>query len=188
MSTLTLGKLDGLLSLGKAISATDGTYLAIPGVVVNVVQTVKKDSFSASPAATTYSDITGLTASITPKSVNNKILVILDLYVGAQAYQVKGRLKRDGNPIFIGDAAGNRPRTTFVSISYTGNSNEYYHILKTGGSYLDSPSTTSSITYSVDIAAYSTYPVYVNRSYQWQNTTDYDAVPVSSLTLLEIAG
>ena len=55
-------------------------------------------------------------------------------------------------------------------------------------SYLDSPASTSALTYKLQLASYSTNIAYVNRTYQWQNSSEYDGAVPSSITLMEISG
>lgn len=53
---------------------------------------------------------------------------------------------------------------------------------------MDSPNTTSAVTYDVQMAAYDANTVYLNRSPNWQANAagGYDATPVSTLTVMEI--
>ncbi len=148
------------------------------GKILQVVQTVKTDTFSA--ASTTYTDITGLSASITPSSSSSRILVIVDAKLsnsGADSSMLK--LLRGSTDIYIGDAASSRTRTS-TSSGFT--SNEIYNTLVF---YVDSPSTTSSTTYKTQIRS-SSGTAYLNRS-----STDSDnplyARTASSITLLEVA-
>ena len=52
--------------------------------------------------------------------------------------------------------------------------------------YLDSPATTSQVSYGISLNGYSTYPIYVNRSYYDYDQNDYYGCPISTITLLEI--
>ena len=68
-------------------------------------------------------------------------------------------------------------------------STDTYHLMYAGNSFLDSPSTTSATTYKIRIGSYNGNNVYVNRSESYQdNSGGYDAIPVSTITLTEIAG
>jgi hypothetical protein len=64
-----------------------------------------------------------------------------------------------------------------------------YTMFMSGGIHHDSPATTSAITYQVQVGGYTGSPiVYLNRSETFQNlANDYDTVPVSTITLMEIA-
>ena len=67
--------------------------------------------------------------------------------------------------------------------------NANYMINTTGFEFLDSPATTSSITYSIDIGGYDTSDaVYLNRAHQDNNFATYNGQPMSTLTVMEIAG
>jgi len=170
----------------KSIAATQltGTIAAarLPaGSVLQVVQTVKTDTFTMS--SSTFADITGLSVSITPSSSSNKILVLANVnHVGTTTTSASGiRLMRNSTAIGIGDASGSRPRTS------GGESYGNYGVTLTGDAvmFLDSPATTSATTYKIQIQAYSS-TAYVNRS---QVDTDNNAYyrGMSSITVMEIS-
>ena len=168
------------------------------GAVLQVVYTQKTNTFSGTSVLDNggyYIDVTGLSASITPISTSSRILIIANMYGGASGagsfYQLSYRLKRTigatvSFPI-LGDAEGGRPRATGRINNY--NSNTYF-MSTLGGTHQDSPATTSAITYQLQLGGYSVGPiVYLNRSETFQNLADnYDTVPVSTITLMEIAG
>jgi hypothetical protein len=154
--------------------------------VLQVVSTVKTDPYTAS--GTTFTTVTGLTATITPTSANSKILVILNMVIGQSYYTLNGRLMRGSTPIGIGDASSNRPRATFGINTYVANQTyEEYHYKPVGVTFLDSPATISATTYSVQLASYSSYTYGVNRSVGYQDQTTYDPTTISTITLMEIA-
>lgn len=151
-------------------------------VPVQVKQTVKTDTFTMS--STTFADITGLSVSITPTSASNKILVIAHVNnVGTTSTSSSGiRLVRDSTVISVGDAAGSR-------LQVSGGSNYgVVGVTITGDSivFLDSPATTSSVTYKVQIQAYSS-TAYVNRSAADVDNAAYYRT-VSQITVMEISG
>lgn len=185
MSTLRVDNLNARTS--NTITVPSGTKMYLPGHVIQVVQTVKTDTWSAAPAATTYAVVTGLQVGITPTSVNSKILVQLNMWIGTQGYLFKGLVKRNGTPIGLGDQAGSRPRASFAGGPYAGGSNEAYSMSQVAFNFLDSPATTSTCTYTVEAANYTSYSIFVNRSYYFQNSTDYDGTPSSTITVMEIA-
>ena len=152
------------------------------GTVLQVVSVTKTDTFSMS--STTYTDITGFAATITPSSVNSKIFVIVDGYMGSQSGQVavRARLMRNSTPISIGNVAGSRTLASSEGISDSGN-----HMTPLSISFLDSPSTTSAVTYSVQMQnTGGGHATHLNRS-----TADTDGAGVartaSTITLMEIA-
>jgi hypothetical protein len=165
------------------------------GSVVQAVYVQKTNTFSGTSVLDNggyFIDVTGMSASITPTSSSNKILVITTLYGDNVAgYNFSYRLKRTigGTTTFpiVGTSEGGRPVTT-------GRSNAYdptygiYSTSNTGGVHQDSPNTTSAITYQVQLGGYSSdATVYLNRSHQFQSAAnEYDTIPVSTITLLEI--
>ena len=187
----------------NAISNVAGTGSPnIPGSVLQVVHQTKSNTFSGTSTLDNggyYIDVTGLSASITPSSTASKILVTLSMYVGVTTasggYQQSYRLKRTvgGTTTFpiLGDAEGGSPQATGrISIYSGGDGTEQYVMGFLGGAHLDSPDTTSAITYQVQLGGWSTGPiVYVNRQNTFQVlANNYDTVPVSTITLMEIAG
>ena len=170
----------------KSIVATQltGTIAAarLPaGSVLQVLQTVKSDTFTMS--STTFADITGLSVSITPSSSSNKILILANVNnVGTTGTSSSGiRLLRGSTVIGVGDASSNRTLTSGgsnygnVGVTITGDS----------VMFLDSPATTSSTTYKIQIQAYAS-TAYVNRSNTDSNDPAYYR-SISSITVMEIA-
>jgi hypothetical protein len=168
------------------VSAIGGS---IAGTVVQVVSTTKTDTFSASVGASSFSsNVTGLEASITPRSTSSKILVSVSL-VGSQstAFGMAGfRIMRGVTALSVGDTASSRSRLTSFSGS---RANETNDVASVSAEYLDSPSTASSITYGVQLfnTNSTTQTLYLNRS-----NADSDASNVyrttSTITLIEVAG
>jgi hypothetical protein len=160
------------------VSAIGGS---LAGNVIQVVSTTKTDAFSTT--STSMTDITGLSATITPKSTSSKILVSLNFgSVGASALMiVYGDVTRNSTQIGIGDAAGSRLRVGWAQVTSAGNTAE-----GVTWSYLDSPASTSALTYQARIEAESG-TVYVNRiSTDVDNNTYFRSV--STITLIEVAG
>ena len=160
------------------------------GKILQVVTTAKTDTFSASVASGATTAFTGLTASITPASTANRILVMLQLagHVNTDAsdQQLQFILKRGSTAIGIGDAAGSRKRATLWSSgSSTLDTIGYSGTIV----FVDSPATTTSTTYGVDLGhgSGSTKTIWMNRT-----TTDSDANTqaraISTITLMEVAG
>ena len=153
------------------------------GAVLQVVQTVKTDTFSTS--STSFTDITGLSVSITPTSSSNKIMVLFDVANGGQAtVAVLLRLLRNGSTVYGGDAYSGAPNG--ISQNYVGASGDYF-LLRTAGCFLDSPATTSSVTYKIQMLTTSAVTAYINRTTADRASTIYDIRAASSVTVMEIA-
>ena len=188
-TTLTLPTTSGTIVTDSATQTltnkTLGAGTVMPaGSVLQVVSTTKTDTWTA--ATPNWVDITGMSVSITPSSSSNKILVLAVLSMtndngGAHGY----RLVRNSTPISIADAAGSRP--LFSGIAQDGQQNTSW-IYSSSTTHLDSPATTSSITYKLQ--AFGTYAgtIYVNRSTADRDASNYDARTTSSITVMEIKG
>jgi hypothetical protein len=179
-TTLTLPTTSGTI----VTSASSLTASQMPtGSVLQVVSTTKTDTFTTT--STAFTTITGLTASITPSSSTSKILIIVSVN-GSQEVNTNDAyigLFRDSTQIALGDAAGSRIRSSFLLST----SNASWQA--TGSvNFLDSPSTTSAISYSVRARTPSSGTLYINRG---QSDTDgaYGAGrTLSTITVMEIKG
>jgi hypothetical protein len=152
------------------------------GGVLQVVQTVKSDTFST--ASTSFTDLTGLSASITPRDVNSKILVLVHLnaagVVGSN--HVLARLLRGASVVYAGNNPGTGQSPGFYGAIPPNNDGTC-----TGaGMLLDSPASAASVTYKVQIMT-NAGTAYVNRS-PTDASQPYALRGVSSITLMEIAG
>jgi len=149
--------------------------------ILQVVSTAKNDTFTTS--SSTFADITGLSVSITPSSASSKILVLASVSTSnSSAAVAQHKLLRDSTAISIGDAAGSRARIS--SFGYSASNTETSQSIN----FLDSPATTSSITYKIQICSnVNTNAVHVNRT-----IPDADAIgsgrTSSSITVMEVAG
>ena len=186
--TVTVPAVTGTMALQNGVGV---------GKVLQVVYTSKPSTFvgtSVLDNGAYFIDVTGLSAAITPTSATSKILIFATLFIGATTasggYQQSYRLKRTIGGVvsfpILGDAEGGRPRGTGRINLYSPTT---YAMNMNGGTHQDTPSTTSAITYQVQLGGYSASPiVYLNRAETFQNgANDYDVVPVSTLTLMEIA-
>jgi hypothetical protein len=158
------------------------------GTVLQVVQAVKSDAtaYSMSLQAgtpTTANTVFVMSAAITPKFSNSKILVTSNIKYSGVGSTPALVLFRDSNPVGIGDAAGSRRRSTAGS----GLQVDTNQISGNGDiSFLDSPNTSSSVTYSIRLWSDNSNITYVNRS-----ATDSDSATgvrtISTVILMEIA-
>jgi hypothetical protein len=158
------------------------------GTVLQVVQGIKTDTFVTS-ATVTDTAVTGLTASITPTSSTSKILVMIELALSAENAQGgAAKVTRGGTVISaaLPTSYSSRSPTSFSGSAYRGSVGNYTAIAwGVSMNYLDSPATTSSITYGVVVSSLST-GTYVNRAGADADSSDSSRM-VSSITLMEIA-
>lgn len=157
------------------------------GGILQVVQTVKTDTFTTSNSGNTA--ITGLSASITPSSTSSKILVMYSVnYDSARGNSGGGfRIYRDGSHITAasGTAAGNRYTVTG---DFGSNNDVDQSGMHRSFTYLDSPGSTISLTYQIYIYQdANTYTTYINRARADADQGD-DGRYSSTITLMEISG
>ena len=149
-------------TFGAGITANN---INLTGNVLQVVQ--DRHSSQVLTSSSTYQD-TGLTATITPSSTSSKILIIVDhngTYAnGAGNIQFDTKLFRDATELSR-STSGLGTSQTLVFGSVTHN-------------YLDSPATTSAITYKTQF-----------RNSQGAGDIGFNTYANSSgITLMEIAG
>ena len=191
-TALTLSATQAATFAGTLATSAKGiTAGSLPaGSILQVLQTAKTDTFVSS-ATVTDTAITGLTVSITPTSSSNKILVICNLGIVSEnaqggAAKLTRTISASTTQISLADAAGSRSRGSFAGSAYRGSAAGYLlMMLHQGLTYLDSPATTSAITYGVQVSSI-TVGTYINRT-----GTDTDATDmyrgVSYITVMEIA-
>ena len=151
------------------------------GGIIQTVSTTKTDTFSTSSSSMT--DITGLSATITPSSNSSKILVFVHVTGnGNGSTRVNFRMMRGSTAIGIGDANGDRVRT-FGGIFAPNNDNTTETV---SAVHLDSPATTSATTYKVQVTQGTGQTVYVNRSDSYSNHSTHNS-GTSSITLMEVS-
>lgn len=157
------------------------------GKVVQVVQTVKTDTFSSTSG--TFTDITGMSVTITPTSSSNKILVSSSISFGAadNGY-LAVRLFRNSTAIAQPTTAtGNQQNCTFsVGVPY--NAAGEYKLYTVSYQFLDDAQDTNAHVYKYQMAnfAVGTTNFYVNRPH---NDTNYSYIHrgTSTITAMEVA-
>jgi len=174
----SLGITDGTIVNAdiNASAAIAGTKLTGVGKVLQVVQTFKADSFSSS--STSFTDVTGLSVSITPSSASNKILVLCTVPMSSNVDAIIQLLR---GSTAIGNSTSATNTNGFAQTSSTGNAFPYSAVPMCIN-FLDSPSTTSATTYKIQVKITSAGNVFVNLRHV------NDAFSGSStLTVMEIA-
>lgn len=168
---------------GDVLTAANMNLLRGAFRILQVVSTTKTDTFSV--ASSTYTDVTGLSVSITPSATSSQVLVFASVAQGQGTADVIAtmQLVRGTTAICIGDAASNRRRSSaaFFAVA-TGGTNQ---LQQNSIVFLDSPATTSATTYKIQVQA-SSGTTYVNRT---GTDTDNTAFPrtASNITVLEVS-
>jgi hypothetical protein len=177
----SLGITDGTIVNAdiNASAAIAGTKLSGAGKVLQVVSTTKLDTFSV--AGTGIEAVTGLSLSITPSSASNKIFVTAN-FCGRQGdYGGGWLLYRSASSVATPTSIGSR--TGIHSAEYDGQSQATSNFSL---SYLDSPSSTSALTYQIYVNAVSNTIYHINRSSDNTDTADRPRT-ISTITAFEIA-
>ena len=151
------------------------------GKVLQVVSSTKVDTFTASGFSSwNYVDVTGLSVSITPSSASNKILITG--YISGGGDNAIYRLD-NGSTItgYLGTQTGSYTIGFASAVSssiYSVNGNAVIN-------YLDSPASTSALTYKVQVTGNGT--VSINRPTDSENSNNRIRT-ASTITVMEIAG
>ena len=131
-----------------------------------------------STASTSYVD-SGLTASITPSATSSKILILINIGVSISGDH-NGYLKllRDSTEINSGSGGDNN---SLFGVNGNSTASRYAPMME-ACNFLDSPSTTSAITYKVQVRSHSgSFTMYINRR---SNDTNFGVA--SNITLVEV--
>ena len=127
-----------------------------------------------------FADISGLSVDITPSRSDSKILVSYHLYIGGNNTVTYIRLLRDSTGLAIPSGVVNGS----TGVNFTTTSSNGF-MSTNSFQFLDSPATTSSVTYKLQWAGNSSgYALYLNR--YPGGSTSY--IGSSSLTVMEVSG
>ena len=170
------------------IIPTAGVPTGGGGGVIQVVQKLFTTTFTSNVYA--YTDVTGFAIDITPKFNTSKILCFGHISGnGTNNTRALYRLFRTvsgGSGVSLGvgnDSIGNR--APCIGTIYTGTDTESPSTF--GYTVLDSPATTNSINYKIQISnGNNSDSSYLNRASSWSNSYAHGA-PASSLTLMELS-
>jgi len=164
----------------------DGLPSGSSGGIIQVKQTVLDTVFSSN--STSYTDVTGMSVSITPQRSDSKILVMVTLRCAMNQSDRWSAyiLLRDSQILFDGTAEGSRTQCSIWHIPFvgTGTGNTFGDKNIT---FLDSPASTSALTYKLQVKVQSGATAYVNRSMNDSNA-DYGPRTSSSITVMEVCG
>ena len=145
----------------------DGLPSGASGGIIQIVQTIKTDNFATT--STSFVDVTGYSATITPTSSSNKVLVRVVACAGNgqsgsdnKIRVLRGSTVITTNDVFVRNASISETETYVIEI-------------------LDSPSTTSATTYKVQ-GKVETNEIFINRR------NNVDTMGESSITLMEVSG
>tara|TARA_B100000003_G_scaffold206198_1_gene221253 strand:- start:991 stop:1668 length:678 start_codon:yes stop_codon:yes gene_type:complete len=177
----------GTLEFGD-LPATSITTADMPaGSIIQVKQLYLQTTGSTAISANTVTDVSGMSLAITPTSANNDILITMR-WTGEHSttsYNSMFGMKRDstviGGPTSPGvRAAGHSP----YLISYQLNSASTLDQAEL--SFMDSPNTTSSVTYKLTWRNDTAGTLYNNRTKEDVDNPNYER-GTSTIILMEVA-
>ena len=190
MSRLITNAIRSTSASADAITFDNSGKPAFPnggaGKILQVVHVTKTDAFSST--STTYTDITGMAASITPTSTSSDIIIRFDLQLGGTsnlyAHAKCQRLIAGGSyaDLQIGDAVGSHERANMnmdseVSYGYVKGYNNSFSLKDS------THNTTSQITYKL-VGHCTNGTFYINR---YHHDSTNSTAGTSSVMLMEVA-
>lgn len=177
LASLTASKLSGQLPDANAPS---GSVIQVVQATFTGTQTITASGYS------NWTDVTNLSLNITPISSSNKVLLMAQITVMSIADRIINARFSGGNAgNYVANLAGSRARAGAFIVTPSSGGGAAGTISM---NYLDSPATTSSITYKVQVAPnFSSGDVGIN--YNLLNDADvaYITRGACSLLALEIA-
>ena len=153
------------------------------GKILQVVSTSTTNQFSTTSNSLT--NCTPMTVNITPSATSSKVLVLVNMTVGGTADNRAGiALQRGSTDIFQGADSSSRQGVT--TGTPTSEDNSVYNV---AFQYLDSPSSTSELTYHIQVSAQTagSETFYLNRSGN-QSDDQRTKECASSITVMEVSG
>lgn len=158
------------------------------GSVLQVVQGLKTDTFSTSNGTGSPATITGLSATITPTSSSSRILIQANFgeisASGDSTWAIF--MFRNGTKIATGDTAGSRALATIAGGVPAGGGAQWRGN-NASIMYVDSPATTSALTYTFALGGNGSITIYLNQDGRDSNVANDSARTLSSVILMEIA-
>lgn len=160
------------------VLAADGSTtisnLSNAGKILQVVHQSTTTHFSTS--STSYVDVTGVTANITPSSASSKVFIFLDvpchiIRSSGSTWEMYIKILRDSTAIF-----GVDPTSGNYHCGLGGSISSNRGVFSINKQFVDSPNTTSQVTYKLQVKHYSNQTIDISYGNE-----------ASHITLMEIA-
>ena len=174
VTTAKLG--DNAVTTAKIGSGAVTSSKLSSGKILQVVGTQTSTVFSTT--STSYVDVTGYSLSITPSSTSNKILVLLNFRYGNSASVANScQLLRNTDVIDLGGVNNN------LGNVFNGHASSGKGFGQVSFNYFDTPSSTSALTYKLQVLTGTGGTLYINNRNDGNSTTNI----MGSLTLMEVS-
>jgi len=192
MSNLTVSRLTGPSANSNQIVVPSGNHLIAPGHVIQFITTkiVTPTAVSVPASYTTHTDIPSLNATITPKSASSLIYITVnwfgELAPQTSVWNTVFNIKRNATVISIPAGSPNTTNPCGISMPvltyYASDASSTPEMA--AFQYIDTPSSTSALTYQVSVVASEASTLYTNRAVAAAaGSYEYGA---SFITLMEI--
>ena len=167
------------------------------GGIIQVESAKKTDTFIVSQNS--FTDVTGLSVTITPHSSSSKILVSVNLNICGVYFASYARIERrvsgsSNVELFTGTAAGVRPNHAFCVTGDNGIQDSHGQQFLVHRQFIDEPSTDQQLTYKIqasgrpDGGGAASSATKINYSVPDRNTNSYDARMASEIMVMEVSG
>ena len=182
------GSSSGYIELQSEAAANSST-LTVPnggfGKILQVVQTVKTDTFTTTADGTSWTEITGLNVTITPSSTSNKLLIdaTISCSPNGENYSMFFSLYDGSTQLtdFLGDTGESNQTRCMSAERHDANgpgTSRLYALI--------SPSTTSAKTYKIYCLNENNGTININRMGQNSNLQQY-GLTISTMTAMELS-
>lgn len=166
------------------VPAASGATLGA-GSILQVVSTTLLGSFTYN--TNTFATVTGLEATITPISTSSKIIIFCSVSHGGDYWNNAGgrvRLRRNSTDIAVSTAGATVDDTIGLYELAAASPDTNGLIAVASFNFLDSPATTSSVTYGIQVAKRISGggASYIGRA------GDNGRAGISTITVMEVAG
>ncbi len=168
---------------------TDGSVV---GTILQVQSTLYTTTTSQSLSANTYTNITGITATITPYTTSSRILILSRWYgewSGSGPHDHIYYIARNGTRINVQTSTSNRMSglaTVGTNYQTTGDWNNDSTPETLSIFTVDTPASTSALTYTMGCNYSNAGTLYINRTVADVDSSNYER-GTSEIILMEIA-
>lgn len=192
MSLVIKGSSSGQVTIDVPAAAGTNT-ITLPASTFTVptsggtVLQVAADEITAEVSGSGAFQNIGLEVTITPSSTSSKILLFTTGGLATNGTGFGFKFTQDGSDVGVGDAPTSN--TNRIQVSFKGMSSNGNRTANFAGSTILSPSSTSALTYRVQVEAESDGTWYLNRAWHASNSSDVShAVSASYFYAIELNG
>jgi hypothetical protein len=193
MSNVTVGTLSGLSANGNKVTMASGHTLYTPGHIIQVVTVENMVRYSQGFSDSVALEVSGMSASITPKSTNSKILVMMrwsgEFTAADRVYNSVFYVTRNGTKINTQSDPASQVISglTVPALSYEGT--DASSTMESASLFTtDSPGASSEQVYKLVLMSNGAGgTLHTNRTVGYSGQTSAYELATSSIVLMEIA-